>query len=321
MKVRFTRRFGAAASVACAVLMLAPQAAPAQASTLPVTYNVTSSLPYVLQPNKAPAGSNDWSCTPTAAHPRPVILVNGTFATMGENWSVLSPLLKNNGYCVYAFNYGSTIVSALTGGNIQSIDHVATSAGQLSTFVNKVLSSTGTSQVDLVGHSQGGMMPNYYLKFLGGAPKVHSLIGLAPSNHGTNLDGLVTFAEDLGVVFPLLLPSINIALAFGGLPALVDQEVGSSFQKTMATKPDTVAGVSYTVIATQYDEVVTPYTNQFLSGSNVTNILLQNQCSQDHSEHIAIAFDHIALRDVLNALDPGHAVAPTCSSVLPLVGG
>ena len=36
------------------------------------------------------------------------------------------------------------------------------------------------------GHSQGGMMPRYYLKFLGGASKVDDLVGLAPSNHGTD---------------------------------------------------------------------------------------------------------------------------------------
>ena len=32
------------------------------------------------------------------------------------------------------------------------------------------------------------MMPNYYIKFLGGAAKVNELIGLAPSNHGTTLE-------------------------------------------------------------------------------------------------------------------------------------
>ena len=37
-------------------------------------------------------------------------------------------------------------------------------------------------------------MPRYYLRFLGGAAKVHSLVGLAPSNHGTTLDGLFTLA-------------------------------------------------------------------------------------------------------------------------------
>jgi triacylglycerol esterase/lipase EstA (alpha/beta hydrolase family) len=58
-------------------------------------------------------------------------------------------------------------------------------AAELATFVNSVLGATGAKKVDLVGHSQGGMMPRYYIGFLGGAKYVHHLVGIAPSNHGT----------------------------------------------------------------------------------------------------------------------------------------
>ena len=44
---------------------------------------------------------------------------------------------------------------------------------------------TGAAKVDLVGHSQGGMMPRDYLKNLGGAAVVDDLVALSPSNHGT----------------------------------------------------------------------------------------------------------------------------------------
>ncbi len=57
-----------------------------------------------------------------------------------------------------------------------------------------MLAATGAKKVDLVGHSQGGMMPRYYIKNLGGASKVDTLVGLAPSNHGTTLEGLFTLA-------------------------------------------------------------------------------------------------------------------------------
>ncbi|MBV8956141.1 MAG: lipase, partial [Solirubrobacterales bacterium] len=82
-----------------------------------------------------------------------------------------------------------------------------------------------------------------------------------------------------------------------------------------------VPGVSYTVIQSRNDEVVTPYTSAFLSGPSVTNITLQNQCSLDQGEHLSMPYDHIADADVLNALDPAHPVAAACTPVAPLLGG
>ena len=119
---------------------------------------------------------------------------------------------------MFAINYGSYAGSGLIG--IYGVGDIPSSAGQLSSFVNRVLSATGASKVDLVGHSQGGMMPRSYLKFLGGAAKVRTLVGLAPSNHATTLDGLFTLAG----YFPG-------ADAFVGLlcPACSQQTAGSSF--------------------------------------------------------------------------------------------
>jgi triacylglycerol esterase/lipase EstA (alpha/beta hydrolase family) len=298
-----------ATALALTLLGVALLATSSAAAPLPVSYNGLAGYAHV-SPTASPPGANDFSCKPSAAHPRPVILVHGTFADMSDSWQALSPLLHNDGYCVFALNYGSYAGSGLIG--IDATGSIATSAAELSTFVNRVLTATGASQVDLVGHSQGGMMPRYYLRFLGGAAKVHTLVGLAPSNHGTTLEGLLTLAG----YFPG-------ADAFLGIlcPACEQQTAGSSFITKLNAGSETVPGVSYTVIESRNDEVVTPYTSAFLSGPSVTNILLQSQCALDQGEHLSMPYDHIADGDVVNALDPAHAVTPACTPVLPVVGG
>ncbi len=53
----------------------------------------------------------------------------------------------------------------------------------------------------------------------------------------------------------------------------------------------------------------------------MTNIVLQNQCLLDFSGHLGIVYDHIALRDVLNALDPSTARGPLCTFIGYETGG
>jgi hypothetical protein len=173
------------------------------------------------------------------------------------------------------------------------------------------LSTTHATKVDIVGHSQGGMMPRYYMRFLGGAAKVNMLVGLAPSNHGTTLDGLTALTSLFG-------PNLTTG---GACDACTQQEAGSAFLSSLNAGGDTQAGPRYVVIESVYDEVVTPYTSAFLSGPQVQNILLQTQCAMDFSEHLGILYDPIAQQDVLNALgtdDPFFV--PACSFVPPGIG-
>jgi triacylglycerol esterase/lipase EstA (alpha/beta hydrolase family) len=297
------------AATATSLAGLAIAAGAAQGEQLPVLYNGILGYAHVSS-SASPPGANDFSCQPSRAHPRPVILVHGTFADMSDSWQALSPLLRNNGYCVFALNYGSHAGSGLLG--IYATGAIAESAEELASFVKRVRQATGASKVDLVGHSQGGMMPRYYLRFLGGAASVHTLVGLAPSNHGTTLNGLFTLAG--------LFPG---ASAFVGIlcPACEQQEAGSPFITGLNSGSETVPGVSYTVIESEADEVVTPYTSAFLSGKKVTNITLQSQCPLDHGEHLSMPYDHIVDGDVLNALDPAHPVTPPCTPVEPIIGG
>jgi triacylglycerol esterase/lipase EstA (alpha/beta hydrolase family) len=289
--------------------IVAVAASPAMAAgSLPVIYNSAYGFAHA-SPTASPPGANNWSCQPSAAHPRPVILVHGTFEDMADNWQALSPLLYDNGYCVFALNYGSYNGSGSIG--VYGTAKIEKSAAQLRSFVDRVLAATGASQADLVGHSQGGMMPRYYMKFDGGAGKVHTLVGLSPSNHGTTLDGLFTLAS--------YIPGANAV--FADCPACVDQEAGSAFMTKLNTGGDTVPGPSYTVIQSRNDEVVTPYASAFLAGPKVKNITLQNQCALDQGEHVSGPYDHIADADVLTALDPAHPAKPACTPVAPVAGG
>ncbi|MEZ7004713.1 esterase/lipase family protein [Streptomyces sp. AD55] len=263
-------------------------------------------VPTAATAHAAPApsrGWNDFTCKPSAAHPRPVVLVHGTFGNSVDNWLGLAPYLKDRGYCVFSLDYGQLPGVPFFHG----LGPVEQSAGQLSAYVDRVLAATGAAETDIVGHSQGGMMPRYYLKFLGGADKVNALVGIAPSNHGTTLSGLTNLLPYFPGVKDLLSEKT---------PALADQIAGSDVLNRINQGGDTVPGVAYTVIATRYDEVVTPYRSQFLDGPGVRNVLLQDLCPLDFSEHVAIGLiDRIAFHEVANALDPGKATPTTCASV------
>lgn len=306
--------------LALVVAIISVLASPAVArAELPVIYSSVAADSYALaHTNGSPPGANEWSCRPSAKHPYPVVLVHGTLENMAGNWYTLSSLLSDEGYCVFALNYGQEagrvigFPGALPPGGT---GHIVASASELAAFVERVLTDTGASQIDVVGHSQGGMMPRYYMRFLGGATKVHALVALSPSNHGTTVDGLIALLALLPGG-----PDVGALEAVCG-PACEEQFQGSAFLNNLNAGGDTVPGVAYTVIETRYDEVVTPYTSAFLSGPKVTNIELQQQCPLDLSEHLATPFDHVALRDVLNALDPAEAKEPTCWPVLPVLGG
>jgi hypothetical protein len=241
-------------------------------------------------PGINPPGANDWSCKPTAAHPYPVVLVHGTFGDMTVSWNLISPRLKLDGYCVFALDYGN-----------RGTGPIEDSAAQLRDFVNRVLAATGARKVSMVGHSQGGMMPRYYIKFLGGAGKVDDLIGLSPSNHGTSNPGA------------LVLDGAGLCYSCG------QQATGSAFLTNLNAGDETPSSTAYTVVQTRYDEVVIPYTSAFLSGPNTTNVLLQNRCPLDVSEHLTIIYDAVALRWVRNALGRSGPADPSFRpSCLPL---
>ncbi|MEA5603814.1 esterase/lipase family protein [Nostoc sp. UHCC 0252] len=256
-----------------------------RSSTASETTNSSSSGDFLKTAGIPPLGANNPACRPDAAHPQPIILVHATATVMAQDWSVLSPALAAKGYCVYALNYGN-----------RATGPIEDSAQELAVFVDNVLALTGAQKVSIIGHSQGGMMPRYYIKFLGGVNKVDDLIALAPSNHGTTADELRFLCARVN--FPLIGPACD------------QQVTGSAFMTKLNQDDETPAPVSYTVVTTRYDEIVIPYTSAFLNGPSerVTNITLQDYYPLDITGHVAISYDLNAFKFVFDALaHPGPA--------------
>jgi triacylglycerol esterase/lipase EstA (alpha/beta hydrolase family) len=312
----------AAATVAAIVTASLPAAAavnpiprairiapPGEASSFPAA--LAASL---IAPDASPLGANG-NCRPSAAHPFPVVLVHGTLENMLDNWNGLSPILKAAGYCVFAFNYGNT--TGIPG--LNGTDDMITSANAVTPFVNQVLARTGASKVDLIGHSQGGALIRYYTNLLGGAAHVDQVIAITPSNHFTDVDGLLELINALNLT-PLLDGTLN-ALQ---LPALVQQTTPNSpFYVNVNSHGETVSGMKYTNIGTRNDEVVTPFTQSFITagpGASVDNIILQNVCGNDQSDHLSASFSKNVAQIILNKLAPNDQHTIFCYPQAPLTG-
>lgn len=250
---------------------------------------------FLAEEGTPPPGANDPACEPEAGKETPVVLVHGTFETMDQNWAVVSPALRAEGYCVYALNYGD-----------RGTGLIQDSAAELDEFVEDVRGLTGAEKVDVVGHSQGGMMPRYWIKNLGGAREVGDLVGLAPSNHGTegNASRLDAEPADWGV-------AETGSEEYGPCVSCEQQQRGSEFLRELNSGNETPGPISYTVIATRYDEVIVPFELSFLDGSPerlTSNITLQEHNPLNPALHNTIYNDPDTFGLVLDALEsPGPA--------------
>ncbi|RVW06885.1 alpha/beta fold hydrolase [Prescottella agglutinans] len=307
------------AALAIGTAIATPGAAAADPPPLPVPHNFYDGIgAEMADPGASLPGSNDWSCKPTAEHPRPVVLVHGTGANRQTNWTTYVPLLKNNGYCVFAPTYGVRAGASWPGSAFGALAPLDQGARELAGFVDEVLAATGADKVDIVGHSQGTLMPNYYVKFLGGAAKVDKYVSLAPLwlGAGAFWAGEITALTREYGLGPLQQQTFGQLCA-----ACLDMAPGTEFVDKMNEGGGPYApGVSYTNIATRYDELVVPYTNGLVPGPNTVNIVVQDQCPQDYSEHAAMGASPVAAGHVLNALDPQHPRPVPCMAISPFTG-
>ncbi len=309
---RVARRLVTAAA-AVSVLLTAPSLAiaapgnPSALTTIPTLPGPTQTVhgyasAYAKKhPGSVPPGANNFSCTPDASHPSPVILVHGTDSDAYSDWALFAPKLAAAGNCVYALNYGS-----VEGSDTYGVGDIHTSGKQLSDFVQKVRSATGADKVQLVGYSQGAVVTRYYVNKLGGSQYVKTWVGLASPSYGGDLYGAIPVVRAVGAekqvsdMFPI---------------ALQQQAEGSDFLKELNSPSDTVPGVDYWTIGSTVDERITPNENQALHGKGAHNVLIQDLCPGNMSGHMQLPYDPFAQQLMFNILSPADAQTPNCVDV------
>jgi pimeloyl-ACP methyl ester carboxylesterase len=259
---------------------------------------------------QAAGGNNDPSCKPTAAHPFPVVFLHGLGATYYEDLNFLQADIAGIGYCTFSATYGAYPGFPYVGG----LRPVADSAGEIKAFVEQVLSETGAAKVDIVGHSEGGFQSLYVTKTQGIASQVDKVVAIAPPTHGTTFAGLYNLAYLFGQAERA---AVGQALSAFGCPACSDLGVGGSAVATLDNGPIAQSGVSYTIITSRYDELVTPTATAFVNEPGVKNEYVQDTCPFDPVGHIGEAYDLNVWHLVQNALDPSNAKPFICSAGSP----
>lgn len=278
--------------------------------------------PEILNPGGTLPGANEWDRPLSAAHPNPVVLMHGTAGGAQTNWGAYVPLLAQEGFSPFTMTFGAVTTAPWPLSALGGMAPIEESAAQFGAFVDKVLTATGAKKVDVVGHSQGTIVPDYYAKFLGGAAKIGTYVSLAPLWQGTEV-----FTNKLigPVEFHVALDATH-HLHFASAQQMIR---GSEFiTKLNSGGSPYVSGIRYVNLSTRYDEFVRPYTSGQVPGGpgdDVINIVVQDTCNRDFSDHLAIAGSRRAATMVLNALDGsddparGPRAVP-CELVPPIVG-
>jgi pimeloyl-ACP methyl ester carboxylesterase len=246
-------------------------------------------------PSAARAEAN-LACTGDLASRTPVLLVPGT----GENpdffdWNYI-PALQKAGipFCAITLPaYGTA--------DIQT-------AGEQVADAIRTMHRRAGRRISIVGHSQGGMVPRWALRFFADTrTMVDDLIGLAASNHGTTGARAVCSQRCNAATW--------------------QQRDDSRFIAALNAGQETFAGISYTSVYTRFDEIVTPNQDAATGSTSLrtgdgrrSNVAVQDVCPANTSDHLVLgssdAVGHALAMDALGhdgPADPARIPAAVCA--------
>jgi triacylglycerol lipase len=274
------RRFllGALGAVVVGAAALAP--APAQSQADP---------PFEVPVDQLAAA---FECPAPFTHPEhePVLLVHGTFTNghenFGWNWELLLPSL---GYDYCLIDYPE-----------RGLGDMQVSAEYVAYAVQQMHERSG-SKVDVLGHSQGGLMPRWAIKWWPSVQAaVDDFVMLAGPQHGV---GLAANAEQS----PLPLA-----------PVMYQFAPESKFLAALNAGDESPGSVDYSAIYSLTDELVQPVVpvptaalDWGRTEPNVSNVAVQDVCPGRLVDHLSIGTtDRLSMELALDALSHDGPVDP-----------
>ncbi|MEU1689562.1 alpha/beta fold hydrolase [Micromonospora sp. NPDC005707] len=268
----------AAATTAATALLVPATAALAEPTTTAAATTTTAT-----STGSAEAGTAEAVQSAAAAGADPVIVVGGLIG-ISIAYEPIAARLRADGYRVSIYQLPN-----LGFGDIRE------SARALSSYVDQVRSATGAAKVDLVTHSEGGLVSRWYVKFLGGAAKVDQYVSLGSPQQGTYVANIINF---LGLG------------SCAGIVACQQMSIGSSFLADLNGGDDTPGAVRWTTVRTWQDELVRPVDNASLA-DGATNVLVQAWCPLRIVGHLGLVLDGTTYSVVRQVL-AGAAIRPNC---------
>lgn len=290
------RRYRTAAAVLAAPLLAALTLAPVGiSSAAPDAYAPVDQPGPALTPAATDLAAS-LRCSPNlaTATKTPVLLLAGTTANSTQNWSwTYQPLFNAKGIPWCASDVPTSTYANQNMADIQT-------RGEYVTYAIRTMYERAGRKISILGWSQGGMVPRWSLRFWPDVrPMVDDVIGLTPSNHGTEPAKLVC--------------AVPCSEAFW------QQRSDSRFIEAINSHQQTFAGISYTVVTTDFDEVVVPSSYGNLTGpGQVSNNRMQAKCPGHLADHtIGGTMDAVSEAFVMDALT--HAGPASAGRISPLV--
>ncbi|KAG9229144.1 alpha/beta-hydrolase [Amylocarpus encephaloides] len=255
---------------------------------------------------------NDFDCRSTV-HPNPVVLIHALSANPDVDLNLLQQDLKRKGYCTFSTIYGNHEHLAPWIGGLTSMRD---SSRTVAEFILEVADQTGSDKVDLVGHSEGGVMAFYVpMAHAEVAAKVAHSISLGPAIHGALYYGLANLWYAGGDVSRELASAM---LRLLGCAACDDMAVGgdiyNAFKEAARIVP---AGIQATVIMSTKDTLVAPSVSR-VEEVGVRNLLVQDRCPEDPVGHAGLAWDTGVWDMIRNELAENYTAPVNCIQGLPV---